>query len=150
MQSDYRNIYRDARITAGLTQERWAELLGISPDAVKQYEADKILPGDDIVLRMAEAAGQHIICYWHLLHKSRVAAEILPTVERLPLAQAVVQLLSRMREFDRKHHSDILLDIAADGRVDPEELPQFKGIVQDLHGIVQAAIQIDYAEREEP
>jgi DNA-binding XRE family transcriptional regulator len=33
MQSDYRNIYQDARRTAGLTQERWAELLGISVDA---------------------------------------------------------------------------------------------------------------------
>lgn len=58
MERDYRNIYRDARVTAGLTQERWAELLGISPDAVRQYETDKITPSDAVALRMAEATGQ--------------------------------------------------------------------------------------------
>jgi DNA-binding XRE family transcriptional regulator len=30
MYKDYRNIYKSARQTAGLTQERWAEVLGIS------------------------------------------------------------------------------------------------------------------------
>jgi len=148
MERDYTNIYYDARHTTGLTQERWAELLGLSVDSVKQYEAGKITPSDEVVLRMSEAAGHHIICYWHLLHKSRVAGQILPPVERLPLAQAVVQLLARMREFDREHHDDALLTIAEDGRVDPDELPHFKQVVRDLHGIIQAAIQIDYAERE--
>ena len=38
MEQECRNIYKNARITAGLTQERWAEVLGISPDAVRQYE----------------------------------------------------------------------------------------------------------------
>ena len=104
---------------------------------------------DEIVLNMAAASGQQILCWWHLLQKSRVAEEILPPVERLPLAQAVVQLLARMRDFDRLHRDDELLRIAEDGAVDPEELPQFKAIVRDLHGIIQAALQVDYAEKAE-
>lgn len=150
MQSDSGNIYRNARRTAGLTQERWAELLGISTEAVRLYEGGVNRPSDEIVLNMAAASGQQILCWWHLLQKSRVAEEILPPVERLPLAQAVVQLLARMRDFDRLHRDDELLRIAEDGAVDPEELPQFKAIVRDLHGIVQAALQVDYAEKEEP
>lgn len=35
MEQEYRNIYRRARTAAGLTQERWAEILGISVDSVK-------------------------------------------------------------------------------------------------------------------
>ena len=38
------NIYRNARLAAGLTQERWAEYLGISTEAVRQYENGTIMP----------------------------------------------------------------------------------------------------------
>lgn len=148
MQDECRNIYYNARRTAGLTQERWAEVLGLSVEAVRQYETDKITPSDTVVKRMIEVAALPALGYWHLCHKSSLMRDALPPVERLPLAQAVVQLLARMREFDREHRDDALLTIAEDGRVDPDELPHFKQVVRDLHGIIQAAIQIDYAERE--
>lgn len=148
MQDECRNIYYNARRTAGLTQERWAEVLGLSVEAVRQYETDKITPSDAVVKRMIEVAALPALGYWHLCRKSSLMRDALPPVERLPLAQAVVQLLARMREFDRAHHDDALLTIAEDGRVDPDELPHFKAVVRDLHGIIQAAIQIDYAERE--
>ena len=93
MKDDFRNIYQNARRTAGLTQERWAEVLGITPEAVRQYERGVITPQDDIVLRMAEVAGQHIICYWHLLNKSRVAAQLLPDLQEKELPEAVLSLL---------------------------------------------------------
>ena len=80
MKDNCRNIYRIARDTAGLTQERWAENLGISVEAVRQYEAGTIMPGDDIVLQMAEISGQLILPYRHLVRKSRVAAAILPGI----------------------------------------------------------------------
>lgn len=86
--------------------------------------------------------------YWHLCRKSDLAADMLPSVERLPLAQAVVQLLARIRDFDKQHHDDTLLEIAADGRIDDTEMPQYKQIVRDLQGIIQAALQIDFAEKE--
>ncbi len=150
MQDGSRNIYYNARRTAGLTQERWAEMLGISVEAVRQYETDRIMPSDEVAQRMSEVAMLPALCYWHICAKSRLAQELLPVVDRLPLAQAVVQLLARMRDFDAKHHEDALLVIAADGAVSSTELPKYKEIVRDLHGIIAAAIQIDYAERVEP
>ena len=78
MEQEYRNIYRRARKAAGLTQERWAEILGISVDSVKAYETGRTIPPDEIALGMSEAAGQQIYCYWHLLNKSRAASAILP------------------------------------------------------------------------
>lgn len=147
MQEKYRNIYGDARRTAGLTQERWAEALGLSVEAVRQYETDRCLPSDAVVARMAELAMLPPLGYWHLRHKSEIAATELPPVERLPLAQAVVQLLLAMRAFESMHREDALLRIASDGRVDLAEEPGFRSVVRDLHGIVQAALQIDYAEK---
>lgn len=147
MQDTSRNIYYNARITAGLTQERWAEMLGLSTEAIRQYETNRTLPSDEVVVRMAEISMLAPLGYWHLRHKSRVAEQELPPVERLPLAQAVVQLLAAIRDFDEKHHEDALLRIASDGRVDPAEEERFREIVRDLYPLIQAALQIDYAEK---
>ena len=148
MQRECRNIYENARRTAGMTQERWAEALGISDSAVRQYEAGDITPSDEVVRRMIEVSMLQPLGYWHLCRKSDLAADMLPSVERLPLAQAVVQLLARNRDFDKQHHDDALLEIAADGKIDDTEMPQYKQIVRDLQGIIQAALQIDFAEKE--
>ena len=145
---DELNIYKNARQTAGLTQERWAELLGISPEAVRQYETGKITPSDEVVLRMSEAAGMHILCYWHLLRKSRVAADILPDAEDVPLPQAVLQLLRRMRDFDRRHRLDELCQIAEDGVVDETERPDFDAIVAELMELFSAAMQVRFSQKE--
>lgn len=149
MDTNCRNIYYNARRAAGLTQARWAEVLGVSESAVRKYESGEIMPEDDIVLSMADYSGLQILGTWHLRRKSAIAAQTLPPVERLPLPQAVVQLLAAIQDFQDKHHADALLRIAADGRVGPEELPRFRAVVRDLHPLIQAAMQIDFAERGE-
>lgn len=145
MQSDYRNIYQDARRTAGLTQERWAELLGISVDAVRQYETDRILPSDEVVLRMAEAAGQQIICYWHLIHKSRVAASLLPELDRKRLPEAVLSLLVAVRNFQADGLRE-LTRIAADGKISPEEQADYMTAMEQLQSVVREALHLQFAE----
>ena len=147
MQSDYRNIYQDARRTAGLTQERWAELLGISVDAVRQYETDRILPSDEVVLRMAEAAGQQIICYWHLIHKSRVAASLLPELDRKRLPEAVLSLLVAVRNFQDDGMRE-LTRIAADGKILQEEQADYMTAMEQLQSVVREALHLQFAEEE--
>ena len=147
MQSDYRNIYQDARRTAGLTQERWAELLGISVDAVRQYETDRILPSDEVVLRMAEAAGQQIICYWHLIHKSRVAAQLLPELDRKRLPEAVLSLLVAVQHFQDDGMRE-LTRIAADGKISPEEQADYMTAMEQLQSVVREALHLQFAEEE--
>jgi transcriptional regulator with XRE-family HTH domain len=147
MQSDYRNIYQDARRTAGLTQERWAELPGISVDAVRQYETDRILPSDEVVLRMAEAAGQQIICYWHLIHKSRVAASLLPEIDRKRLPEAVLSLLVAVRNFQDEGMRE-LTRIAADGKISQEEQADYMTAMEQLQSVVREALHLQFAEEE--
>ena len=141
------NIYRQARETAGMTQQRWAEMLGVSTEAVKQYEAGGYTPADDVVLSMADLSGLQILGTWHLRRKSAVASSLLPEVSRLPLAQAVVQLLAAIRDFEAAHDADALLRISADGRVAPDEEERFRAVVRDLRPLIAAAMQIDFAER---
>lgn len=149
MQTDCGNIYRNARRTSGLTQERWAELLGVSVEAVRQYEAGIIMPGDEIALRMAEAAGQHIVCYWHLLAKSRAAAQILPEIREKGLPEAVLTLLGKVRDFQEDGMEE-LLRIAADGRVSEDEQESYREALQQIRELITAAWELQYAkERKE-
>ena len=146
MSANTENIYKRARTTAGLTQERWAEQLGISVESVRLYETGAGLPSDEVVTRMIEVAVLPVLGYWHLMNKSRVAAEILPEVKTVPLAQAVVQLLHRIREFDEQHRVRELLSIAEDGQIDSAEREDFDGIIKELDGIVQAAMALKFSE----
>lgn len=146
MQDNYRNICKIARQTAGLTQERFAEALDVSVESIRLYETGKGMPSDEVVTRMIEVAGMPVLGYWHLLNKSRIAADILPEVQECSLPQAVIQLICRMREFGQRHRTDTLMDIAADGKIDDGERPEFDAVVNELGEIVKAAMQLRYAQ----
>ena len=144
MQDSYRNIYTNARRTAGLTQERWAEVLGISVESVRLYESGANMPSDAVVLRMAEVAGQQIVCYWHLLQKSRLASGMLPPVREKPLPEAVLDLIVKVRDFSEDGMLN-LTRIAADGRVDPQEKAVYTAAMEQLKALIGAALHIEYA-----
>lgn len=133
------NIYKSARLTAGLTQERWSEYLGISPDSVRRYESGEMLPGDEVVIRMAEVSGQMILPYWHLIRKSRVAAAILPELqEEKALPEAVLGLLVTIDDFREKGMKK-LLRIAADGKIDAAEEDDYRQACGELTELIRRA-----------
>lgn len=140
------NIYRNARQTAGLTQERWAEYLGISPEAVRQYEGGIIMPSDEVVLKMAEVSGMHILAYWHLVRKSRLAAKILPELEEQKgLPEAVLGLLIQLDDF-REDGMKQLVRIAADGKIDEDETEEYLRILEQLRELLRRGYELSFAE----
>lgn len=149
MQSGYRNICKIAREATGLTQESFAEMIGVSVETVKQYEAGSFRPSDEVVTSMIEVSGVRVLGYWHLLNKSRVASDFLPEVDRLPMPQAVIQLILRVQEFEQRHRSQDLMQIAQDGRIDDREREVYDQIVRELETIVQAAMQLKFAKNNE-
>ena len=145
MPEHYGNSGKIARTHAGMTQERWAASLDRSPESVRLYESGRGMPSDDVVTRMIEVSSMPVLGYWHLLNKSRVAADILPEVPACSLPQAVIQLICRIRDFGERHRTDSLMDIAADGRIDDTERELFTSIVAELDSVVQAAMTVKYA-----
>ena len=139
------NIYRNARITAGLTQERWAEYLGISADSVRKYESGEMMPAEDILLMMADISGLKILPYWHLSQKSRIAGEILPTLEEPPaLPQAVLALLISIEDFQDRGLRD-LVRIASDGKISDDEIIPYGRALEQLNDMVRNAYAVGYA-----
>lgn len=145
MKNDCGNIYRNARVASGFTQERWAEFLGVSTEAVRQYENDAIMPSEEVLLRMADLSGMKILPYWHLSRKSRLAAAILPELEdQRGLPEAVLSLLIQIESFQDSGMKD-LMRIAQDGRVDENELPDYENAIRQLHELVRSAYALGYA-----
>lgn len=147
MQEECRNLYYNARRTAGLTQERWAEALGISVESVRLYESGANMPSDEIALRMAEVAGQQIICYWHLLQKSKAAACLLPQVEKKPLPESVLNLLVKLKSFLNDGMQD-MARIAADGHVDEAERKAYNSALKQLRELLAAGMCVEYSEED--
>lgn len=144
MKGGYRNICKIGRQTAGLTQERWAEAIDVSVEAVRQYEAGKIQPSDDVAVRLAEVAGLPILGYWHLLNKGRIS-DGLPDIEPAPLAEAVCGFAAAFHAFLMSRHTDALIQIARDGRVDDVEAEEFRQILEDVDELCAAAAALRYA-----
>ena len=139
------NIYRNARITAGLTQERWAEYLGIRPASVRKYENGEMMPAEDVLLMMADVSGLKILPYWHLSQKSRIAGEILPKLEEPPaLPQAVLALLISIENFQERGLRD-LLRIASDGKISQDEVIPYGQALKELTDLVRSAYAVGYS-----
>lgn len=145
MNNKQNNIYRIGREMAGMTQARYAEAIGVSVEAVAQYENGTIMPSDEVVARMAEVSGHTVLCYWHLLNKSRVAPQHLPEVPCVPIAQAVCNLIAELNSFRDRYALDDLVTLAADGKIDLTEQETFNKVLDQLNGIIRAALMVRYS-----
>ena len=106
-----------------------------------------ILPTDEVVLRMAEAAGQQIVCYWHLLNKSRVAGRVLPDIKKRLLPEAVLKLLVQVEEFRRGGLED-LKRIAADGKISgADESIAYEDALEEIRLLIEAAYELQFSEQ---
>ena len=129
MKSEYMTIYGRYRKAAGLTQERAAELLGVTVRSVAAWERGESVPPDMRVLAMADIYNAPTICIEHLRFNVAIARDVLPPVPYVQLPQAVCQLLA----------------IAADGRVDEMEERQFVELTEELDDVIAAALALRYA-----
>ena len=141
MKDDFGNIYKRARKTTVYSQEAWAGLLGVSVEAVRQYENGTIMPAEDILLTMAEISGLTILPYWHLQKKSRIAGAILPELEEQKgLPEAVLALLIQVEDFQAN-------GIAQDGRVDEDEAEAYDEAIRQLQRMIRKAYELGYAKK---
>ena len=142
------NLYQRARLSTGMTQERAAELLGLSVESLKQYEGGKTVPKDETVAKMVEAYS----CPWLALEHAQATDTlgVVPEVTPRPLPMASIALRNRLQ--DATGRLDALLRIAEDGVIDETERTEFDSIVVELRETMAAIYQVIYsgAKRERP
>lgn len=141
-----RTMYARHRNAAGLTQEKAAELLGCAVRTVQAYESGEIIPPDYVVALMCDVYPAPMLALEHLRASSSMGRALIPEVSRLPLAQAACQLIYQIQDFTSKNRPQDLVWISSNGKVDEGEEQIFREIVDELEGIVQASIQLRYAQ----
>ena len=135
------NIYQAARKEGCLTQEQAAERLDVSETTVKAWEQGARVPDNETVARMAELYATPWLSLEHL-KQAGGALGVLPEMTVQSLPTAAITLINRVLDFAERHRDRQLLRIAEDGVIDEKERPDFDAIVQDLDGIVGAALQV--------
>lgn len=149
MERNFGIIFKNARNTAGLTQERWAESLGVSVDAVQNYEYGRNFPTEETVLLMADLSGYKILPYQYMSMKSRIGGELLPVLdERISLPKAVLNLMIILEDF-RKNGMPDLIQMAADGEITEDEVQSFARCLDQLDELSKCIFAVKYA-KEDP
>lgn len=138
MYEEYRNIYKAARESAGLTQERAAEALGISVESIRVYETDRRVPPNAVVSRMSDLYHSQFLIVQHVRNADDLAREFLPEPRRIPMPQASIRFTRLMRDFVGNGRIDTLLYFAEDGMIDAAERPIFEAIMSEWAEIEQA------------
>ena len=142
MQNDCANIYQSARKIAGLTQERAAELLGLSTRSLADYESGLRLPPNDVADRMVTVYNSQLLAVQHLRNSTQFARELLPDVQSMTLPQAVLTLVDAVYSFADDRRDRELIDIARDGVISADERERFDRVIDKIRNITAAAIAL--------
>lgn len=142
MQTDCTNIYQNARKIAGLTQERAAELLGLSVRSLADYEAGLRLPPNDVADRMVTAYNSQLLAVQHLRASTQFARNLLPDVREMALPEAVLTLVDAVYSFADDRLDRELIDIARDGVISEDERERFDHVIDKIRDITAAAIAL--------
>lgn len=142
MQTDCTNIYQNARKAAGLTQERAAELMGLSARSLADYEAGLRLPPNDVADRMVTVYNSQLLAVQHLRNSTRIARDLLPDIQTMALPEAVLTLVDAVYDFADDRLDRELIDIARDGVISEDERERFNRVIDKIRDITAAAIAL--------
>lgn len=149
MQNDCKNIYQAARKIAGFTQERAAELLGLSPRSLADYETGVRVPPNDVADRMVTAYNSQLLAVQHLRTSTQFGRELLPEVPSMGLPEAALTLVDAVYDFADDRLDRELIDIARDGVISADERERFDRVVEKIRTITAAAIALTAMPRED-
>lgn len=149
MQSNFANIYKKARNVAGLTQERAAEMLGISVRSLADYELGARMPSNETVNDMVMVYNSQLLGIQHLRQSAAIASNLIPEINDMQLPEAVLTLIDAIYDFADDKLDRELIDIARDGVIDDKERPRFDKIMDKLRVILGAAMALNCSAVEE-
>lgn len=149
------NIYFQCRKRAALEDERLnsregaAELLGISPSTLADYEmgVTKFIPVESVV-RMADLYKAPFLktrfCSCNCPIGSCSGAAL--PVEPKSIEQIVLSIAKNMQPQRIESARDTLIDIASDGRIDSEERTRLSNVINELDGLLHGIVSLRMVE----
>jgi len=129
-----KNVFWQAREALGLSREAASELLEtIPPERIERIETEKFMPHPDEVLLMAEKYKAPTLCNYYCSQICPIGQQYVPEIKVKDLSQIVLEMLASLNSMQRQ--TTRLIDIAADGIIDNDELKDFVHIQKELERI---------------
>lgn len=126
--------YQTAREELGLSREKASELLEcITPERIEKIESEKSAPRADEVLVMADKYRRPTLCNHYCSRQCPIGREYVPHVEVRELSSIVLEMLASLNSVGKM--KDRLVEIAADGTIDRDEIDDFIYIQDELERI---------------
>ncbi|MDR1688303.1 MAG: helix-turn-helix domain-containing protein [Clostridiales bacterium] len=123
MNNNCLNRYKSSRISAGITQERAAELLGVSTRSLCDYENDHMKVPNDIAASMAEIYNNPMLEWLHLRENSAIS-KYLPEVA-MPQGNGDMAYQLILLQDDLAPTVSTIKRIMANRQVDSHEKAEF-------------------------
>ena len=129
-----KNRYQVIREELGLSREKASELLEtISPERLEKIENERSDPHPDEVLLMSQKYKKPSLCNYYCANQCPIGQQYVPEVQVKDLSSIVLEMLASLNSVNRR--KDLLIDIAADGKISTDEIDDFISIQEELERI---------------
>ncbi|MBQ6949086.1 MAG: helix-turn-helix transcriptional regulator [Firmicutes bacterium] len=129
-----KTIYQNLREELDLSREKASELLeGITPERLERIENEKTVPHPEEVLLMSDKYKAPDLCNYYCVNECPIGEQYVPEVKMKDLSRIVLEMLSSLNSMNKQ--KERLIDIAADGKIDNDEIKDFIYIQDELERI---------------
>ena len=129
-----KTIYQTLREELDLSRDKASELLeGITPERLERIENEKTLPHPEEVLLMSDKYKAPDLCNYYCANECPIGEQYVPEIKMKNLSNIVLEMLSSLNSMNKQ--KDRLIDIAADGKIDTDEIKDFIHIQEELERI---------------
>ena len=129
-----KTIYQNLREELDLSREKASELLeGITPERLERIENEKTVPHPEEVLLMSDKYKAPDLCNYYCANECPIGEQYVPEIKMKNLSNIVLEMLSSLNSMNKQ--KDRLIDIAADGKIDNDEIKDFIYIQEELERI---------------
>ena len=129
-----KNRYQLVREELGLSREKASELLEtMPPERIEKIENERTEPHPDEVLLMSQKYKKPSLCNYYCANQCPIGQQYVPEIQVKDLSSIVLEMLASLNSVNRR--KDLLIDIAADGKISNDEIDDFISIQEELERI---------------
>ena len=133
-----KNIYQLSREKQGLTREAASELMVyISDDRIEKIESSKSLPHPEEIMTMADCYKNASLCNYYCSNECPIGMKYVPELELKELPSITLEVLNSLNQLQKK--KDRMIEIAVDGKINPDEKKDFEEIMSELQRMAISA-----------
>lgn len=138
------NIYKNARLKAGLRREPVAEELHIDVRTLDKYESLDGNPPDEAVRKMCELYNNNYLAYLHI--KKSPLGEFLPNLQPTTFEGATLTMVNSLNEVNGIVNR--IIKIASDGKVNDNEKADWEKCCKEITHLASAIFSINFSYKE--